>query len=103
MLSQTAKTLMLKPRLSEKTYRLSEETNSYVFDVPKNANRQIVKLAVEQQFSVAVKSVNIHVVKGKTQRSISRRGQQRIGQRIDTKRAYVTLKQGDKIAMFEEA
>lgn len=94
--------LALMPRLSEKTYRLSQENQTYVFDVPAHSNKLTIAKAVERQFKVGVENVNVHVKKGKAKRSLRKRLQPTTGSEGDTKRAYVTLKPGDKIPMFEE-
>lgn len=94
--------LTLKPRMSEKTYASSLATNTFVFMVPKSANKVEVATAVESQFSVSVTNVRTVVVKGKKARSI-RLGKYRknvMGQRPDYKKAYVTLKAGDSIPVF---
>lgn len=96
------KTLALIPRLSEKTYRLSQENQTYVFDVPASSNKQSIAQAVERQFKVGVENVNVHIKKGKAKRSLRKRLQPIAGSEVNTKRAYVTLKPGDKIPMFEE-
>lgn len=93
------KTLILKPRVSEKAYGLSQTLNTYVFDVPKNANKQQVKAAVEAQYEVGVKTVNITIINGKVKRFITN-GRSKFGTRSDIKKAYVTLKEGDSLPIF---
>lgn len=98
-----SKTLVLKPRMSEKTYALSTAHNVFVFDVPAGANRLQVAKAVEDQFDVSVKHVRILVVKGKDARSIRIGARVRSnisGSRSDIKKAYVTLIEGDSIPLF---
>lgn len=95
--------IQLKPRLSEKTYQLAQSQNTYVFDVDLNANRHDISKAVANQFKVNVTKVNVRRQPGKVKRSVRRRAQAVAGQEKSTKRAYVTLKSGDKIALFEEA
>ncbi len=95
-----SKTLVLKPRISEKAYALSQSANVYVFEVPSETNKQSVAEAVAKQFSVTVNKVNIYNSKGKRKRSVRKSGRQVMGKRPDTKRAYVTLKQGDSIPVF---
>ncbi len=90
--------MLLKPRVSEKAYGMSEK-GVYVFGVPTNANKHSVARAVAAQFAVTVTEVNIANVKGKTKRSI-RNGKAVPGQRNDSKKAYVTLKAGDSIPVF---
>ncbi len=99
----TAQTLVLRPRVSEKAYGLSLTRNTYVFDVPKDANKLTVRQAVEAQFGVTVTDVNIAVAKGKAKRSFQKRKQPIAGKRTDIKRAYVVLKAGDQIPLFASA
>lgn len=97
--------LNLKPRLSEKAYQQSLERQTYVFVVPTTANKLQIKQAVEAQFNVTVLDVNVVVQKGKMARSIrlgNRRARAIEGKRSDIKKAYVKLKDGDSIKIFEE-
>ncbi len=97
--------LNIKPRMSEKAYQQSLLNQTYVFMVPATANKMQVKAAVESQFNVAVLEVNIVIQKGKKARSIrlgNRKSRPIIGQRSDIKKAYVRLKSGDSIKIFEE-
>ena len=95
------KNILLKPRVSEKAYGLSQSGNVYVFTVPTTANKHTVSQAVAAQFNVTVEAVNILVQKGKTVRSYRKRSRAVTGSRADSKKAYVTLKEGDNIAVFE--
>jgi large subunit ribosomal protein L23 len=80
-------------RLTEKSNQLSSNYGQYTFEVFPSATKHTVREAVEQVFKVTVKRVNIVNRKGKPKRS--RRGLPTTGS--DSKRAIVTLKQGDKI------
>ena len=80
------------PRVSEKTARLQEVSNQYVFEIAKTATKADVKAAVEQIFSVNVKAVNVVNVKGK-----SKSFKFRQGRRGDWRKAYVTLAEGQSI------
>ncbi len=82
-------------RLTEKASKLSANYGQYTFEVYPSATKHTVREAVEQTFKVTVRRVNILTVKGKTKRS--RRGLPTKGS--DSKRAIVTLKQGDKIEL----
>lgn len=94
---------MLKPRLSEKAYGLSQVRNTYVFDVSSDANKHTVAQAVAKQYDVQVIKVNIANIAGKNKRTfLNRRGKFVKGQRSDTKKAYVTLKDGDKLPIFAQ-
>jgi large subunit ribosomal protein L23 len=73
------------PRVSEKTARLQEVSNQYVFEVAKTATKADIKVAVEKIFDVSVKAVNVVNVKGK-----SKTFKFRQGRRGDWRKAYVT-------------
>jgi large subunit ribosomal protein L23 len=94
-------TLVLKPRLSEKTYAMSESLNVYTFEVPAGATKLTVSAAIKAQYDVVPASVRIAAVPGKSQRSF-RKGARgvRYGKRSDVKKAYVTLKEGDKLPIY---
>lgn len=96
------KELVLKPRLSEKTYMLSEKHNTYVVDVSGDANKDMVAKAVSAQFGVTVETVNIVNAKGKTKRTVRKGGRAVMGRRSNVKKAYVTLKEGDKLPFFAD-
>jgi large subunit ribosomal protein L23 len=96
------KTIVLKPRMSEKSYRLSQVANTYVFDVSGDVNKHNVARAVAAQFDVTVADVNITNVKGKPARVIAKGGRRvSRGHRSDYKKAYVTLAKGNKLPFFE--
>ena len=80
------------PRVSEKTARLQEISNQYVFEVAKTATKADIKVAVEKIFDVQVKAVNVVNVKGKTKTFKFRQGR-----RSDWRKAYVTLAEGQSI------
>lgn len=80
-----------KPVITEKT-TMASEANAVVFEVAIDANKPMIKEAVESLFGVKVKAVNTTITKGKTKRF---RGQ--LGKRKDVKKAYVTLEEGNMI------
>lgn len=93
----------LKPRISEKTFALSESGNTYVFDVPAGVNKFEAAKAVAAQYDVTVIRVRIVSVPGKATRSYRQRGRKSFsGQRSNIRKAYVTLKEGDKLPIFAE-
>ncbi|MEK7153181.1 MAG: 50S ribosomal protein L23, partial [Patescibacteria group bacterium] len=94
------KFMTLKPRISEKTYSLSEARRTYVVEVPADANKDTVAKAITAQFAVTVETVNIINVKGKTKRTVRKGGRPITGKRSDIKKAYVLLKEGDKLPFF---
>lgn len=95
------KDVILRPRLSEKAYGQSQELRTYAFLVPLTVNKQTVAKAVEEQFEVTVTKVNISRSEGKNKRTfMNRRGKFVRGTRSDSKKAYVTLKEGDSLPVF---
>lgn len=98
-----SKTLVLKPRVSEKTYALSTG-RVYVFDVPKSANKHEVARAVTAQFDVKVTGVNLANIAGKAKRTISLTGKRVVngkgGRQNGTSKAYVTLAEGNSLPFF---
>ena len=86
------------PRVSEKTARLQEVSNQYVFEVSNDATKAEVKVAVEQLFDVKVESVNVVNVKGK-----SKSFRSRSGRRGDWRKAYVRLADGQSIDVSAKA
>lgn len=95
-----SKTMILRPRVSEKAYGLTQLRNTYVFEVPTDANKLTVGLAVAAQFNVTVEDVNIVNLKGKVKRTVRKGGRAVAGRDVDVKKAYVTLKAGDSITIF---
>jgi large subunit ribosomal protein L23 len=94
-----SKLLVLKPKMSEKAYDVSQ-SSVYVFAVPKNANKHTVAQAVSSQFDVTVTSVNITNISGKVKQSVRKRGRRASGRDSDIRKAYVTLKSGDSLPVF---
>ncbi len=92
----------LVPKVSEKSFMLSEN-DTYVFTVPMSATKHTVKSAVESQFGVTVTGIRIAVLKGKAKSSSQRRKAPVDGKRKDIKRAYVSIKKGENIPVFEES
>lgn len=98
-----SKSVILIPRLNEKTYALSGE-RVYVFTVSKDLNKHTIRRAVEQQFEVSVMSVNTTNVIGKKKRTMSltgKRSNNSTGKRPNFKKAYVTLVEGNNLPFFD--
>ena len=89
--------ILIRPVVSEKSYALMDE-NVYVFVVDPAATKVDVRHAVEQAFGVKVDKVNTLNRKGKIKHN---RRTNTVGHKPDTKRAIVTLRQGDSIDLFE--
>ncbi len=88
--------IIIRPVLTEKSTQLREAQNKYCFAIRQNANKSEVKRAVEETLNVKVKDVRIVNVLGKEKR-LGRF----VGKRPDWKKAIVTLKEGEKIPLFE--
>lgn len=90
------------PRKTEKSYGQSKN-NIYVFDVPVSANKQDILAAVENQYKVKTVAIKTLVQTGKVIR-FSRGKRAHPGQTChkDTKKAYVTLAEGNSIKVFDE-
>ena len=86
--------VLLAPVISEKSYGLLDE-NKYTFLVRPDANKTQIKIAVEQVFNVRV--INVNTINRQGKRKRTRTG---YGKRNDTKRAVVSLVQGDRIEIF---
>ncbi|MDP5326776.1 MAG: 50S ribosomal protein L23 [Paracoccaceae bacterium] len=80
-----------KPIITEKA-TLASEANAVVFQVAMDASKPMIKEAVENLFGVKVKAVNTSITKGKVKKF---RGH--TGRRVDVKKAYVTLEEGNAI------
>ena len=86
--------ILLAPVVSEKSYSLLDE-NTYTFLVAKGSNKTEIKIAVETIFGVKVTSVNTLNRTGKR-----RRTKYGYGKKVDTKRAIVTVAEGQSIDIF---
>lgn len=86
--------VLIRPVVSEKSYGLLDE-NKYTFVVQPGADKTEIKAAVEGAFGVKVVSVNTLNRKGKAKRT-----KYGVGRRKDTKRAVVSLADGDRIDIF---
>jgi large subunit ribosomal protein L23 len=87
--------VILAPVVSEKSYDLIEHNNTYTFVVSNRTNKGEIKDAVESIFDVRVVRVNTITRKGKEKRQGWTKGR-----RKDTKRALVTLADGNSIDLF---
>lgn len=93
--------IIIKPLLTEKLTTLTESKNTYGFIVAVDANKIDIKRAVEKKFSVKVEKVTTANYEGK-KKMVFRKAGRFSGKRPDFKKAYVSLKEGDKIDLFEQ-
>ncbi len=90
--------IILRPLISEKSTTLKEKNREICFEVAPEANKAEIKKAVEKLFKVKVERVRVVNLKGKT-----RRVGRNLGRTKDWKKAYVKLREGEKMIEFFEA
>ena len=90
--------ILLQPLLTEKITAMRESSNTMGFLVHPDANRVQIKQAVEMLLKVKVARVNVMNVRGKVKR-LGRFS----GQRSDWKKAFVKLRPGEKVELYESA
>ncbi len=90
--------IILRPIITEKSTRLKEENREVCFEVDRRANKIEIKRAVEQLFKVKVESVKIQRKKGKKKRVGMKEGRTK-----NWKKAYIKLKEGEKMIEYFEA
>jgi large subunit ribosomal protein L23 len=92
--------ILLTPHITEETMKNMvnprNDVHKYVFKVAMDASKTDIKAAVEKRFSVKVDSVNTVITRGKIKRV-----RMVAGKKPNRKKAYITLKAGQKIAEFE--
>jgi large subunit ribosomal protein L23 len=98
MINERIMQVLKAPHVSEKTARVQELTNQYVFEVDTGATKADVKAAVEQMFNVKVQSVTVVNVKGKAKGFKGRQGR-----RGNWRKAYVRLGEGQSIDLVAKA
>jgi len=88
--------VLIQPLLTEKITALREQGNTVSFLVHPDANKIQIRQAVETLLKVKVSRVNVVNIRGK----VKRLGRF-VGKRSDWKKAFVTLKEGEKLELFE--
>lgn len=91
-------TIILRPVITEKSTWLKEVNREICFEVAPHANKIEIKEAIEQLFKIKVESVHILKKKGKRRRVGRNEGKTK-----DWKKAYVKLKEGEKMIEYFEA
>lgn len=94
-----AKTILIKPIISEKTELLSDSLNQYTFVVAKGANKVEIKKAIEETYGVTVDAVNTAIMPAKRKSRFTRTGLQ-TGRVAAFKKAIVTLPEGEEINLY---
>jgi large subunit ribosomal protein L23 len=88
--------ILIRPLLTEKITGLREKLNKIGFLVDRSANKIEVKQAAEEVLKVRVEKVHIVNVKGKKKR-LGRHE----GRRPHLKKAILSLKEGERVDLFE--
>lgn len=91
--------VILKPIITEKAMK-DASFNKYTFAVDKNANKSLIKKAIENIFGVTVEEVSTRIVKGKTKLVGPKRTKVK---GASFKKAIVRVKKDQKIDMFGKA
>jgi len=91
--------ILIKPIITEKMTSLAEKLNRYGFVVDRSANKVQIRQAVEKMYGVKVESVNTQQYVGKVKTRNTTRGIA-VGRVNRSKRAFVTLKNGEAIDFY---
>ena len=94
--------ILIRPLYTEKIAKLQESENKYAFEVARDANKIEISKEVEKKFDVKVESVNTMIVDGKMRQRMTRNGRF-YGRRPDWKKAIISLAEGHKLDLFENA
>jgi large subunit ribosomal protein L23 len=97
-MTRTAREILIRPLMTEKSMRQKEEQNTVAFRVRPDANKVEIRAAVESVFNVKVASVRTASFEGK----LKRMGRH-AGRRPSFKKALVKLAPGHKIDLVEGA
>jgi len=90
--------IILRPVITEKSTYLKESNRDVCFEVDPKANKIDIQKAVEKLFNVKVENVRVMHRKGKT-----RRVGRNVGHTKNWKKAYIKLKEGEKMIEYFEA
>ena len=91
--------ISIKPIITERATKLSEQRNCYTFRVSPDADKFQIKKLVEQLYGVMVESVNTAIMRGKNKSRWTKSGLLK-GKTSRWKKAYVTVADGQSIEFF---
>lgn len=97
-MNNTSKKILIKPVITEKSIMEANLNNKFTFVVSLEAGKIEIAKAIKEKFDVTVKSVTTINVLGK---KVLWGKKRQPGKRNNYKKAIVTLKKGDKIALFD--
>ncbi len=98
-MTRSAFDILRRPVVTEKTNYMSSVLNKYVFEVPNDVTRTMVKDAIKAVFDTKVKRVDIINLPGKTK--VNNRSRKLAIRSKGYKKAIVTLAEGERIPIFE--
>jgi large subunit ribosomal protein L23 len=87
--------VIIRPLVTEKSTHQQQTRNSYAFQVHRDANKPLIKKAVEELYNVKVTEVRTMNRKGKPRRSKTK-----MTKTADWKRAVVVLEENSRIDLF---
>ena len=90
--------ILIRPLLTEKITNIRDQKNCVSFVVDRRASKIDIGNAVQSVLKVKVESVNVMNIKGKPKRQ-----GRFVGKRANWKKAIVTLKEGEKVELYESA
>ena len=90
--------IVMRPVITEKSTWLKEKNREVCFEVDPKANKSEIKKAIEHLFKIKVERVRIQNKRGK-----KRRVGRNEGRKKDWKKAYIKLKEGEKMIEYFEA
>jgi large subunit ribosomal protein L23 len=90
--------IIIRPLITEKSTLLKEKNREVCFEVDPGANKSEIKKAAERLFKIKVERVRIQNKRGK-----KRRVGRSEGRKKDWKKAYIKLKEGEKMIEYFEA
>jgi len=91
--------VLVKPIVTEKSNKLSDNSRTYAFRVDRKANKLEVKKAVQEFYGVTVIEVNTVVVPGKAKSKFTKAGFIS-GRKPAYKKAYVKVAEGETIDLY---
>ena len=95
VLDSDLENLLIKPRITEKATILASDQNAYVFNIRKDATKPSIKKAIQKIYKVTPEKIAIVNVPSKKVQVRGKRG--KFGTKSGGKKAYVFLKEGDRI------
>jgi large subunit ribosomal protein L23 len=93
----SARDIIIRPIITEKSMRQNSEDNKITFEVAKDANKTAVAQAIQEIYNIKPEKVNIVNVRPKTKRM-----GRYVGKTSAVRKAVVKLPEGQDISLFDE-